>query len=186
MPWIAGGWARPGAWAGVWPGVWPGVWLRAGLTGALCLYTAIGAFRPIGVLEFPRPWPEIVRSIAASDRPGAPVLLVPALVELPLGYYRDRQAVDLDLHPLPASFLEGPDGLPDFIGRPVSAAEIPAIRALAEEAGTVWLVLRRADLYDPEGLVAATLEAAGFQRSVVIDSDGRGRWIMLMRFQRTD
>lgn len=177
LPWILG--SAGGRWQRLRAGV-----TRA-LTVALCLYAAIGAFRLGGVLEFPRPWPQIVAEIAASDRAAAPVAVIPPLAVLPLRYYAGRAGADLDLRPLPGPFETAAQGQPDFIGQPVTAADVEAILALtAGGTETVWLVARRPWANDPQETLAAMLTVAGFVPRLVLDSDGTGGWITLTRFDR--
>jgi hypothetical protein len=101
----------------------------------------------------------MLAQLQREARPGDLVLAFPNEVQMPVAYYMKRgPAVTYLPAPFPAPGLErvytGNAGAPD-----IAPEDIPRLRSLLWGRHRVWLIERRADLYDPEGIVAKELGA---------------------------
>ncbi|MGJ7913941.1 hypothetical protein ACI48D_00485 [Massilia sp. LXY-6] len=104
-------------------------------------------------------WREMLAQLQREARPGDLVLAFPNEVQMPVSYYMKRgPAVSYLPGPFPALGLArrytGNAGAPDIA--PEDAARL---RSLLWGRHRVWLIERRADLYDPDGLVKKELDA---------------------------
>jgi hypothetical protein len=119
-------------------------------------------------------WRGMLAEVAAAARPGDLILAVPNEIQMPVRYYLAPQAVPAPVVYLPAPFpaLGMRRQYVSNLGAPaVAGADVDHVRALLPAYRRVWLLERRADLYDPRRSVRAAL--AGQGRAVrVIDGDG--------------
>jgi hypothetical protein len=104
-------------------------------------------------------WRGMLAQLKHEARPGDLVLAFPNEVQMPVRYYlKDGPPVVYLPGPFPALGLArvytGNAGAPNIA--PEDAARV---RTLVAGHGRVWLIERRADLYDPGGIVAKALEA---------------------------
>jgi hypothetical protein len=104
-------------------------------------------------------WREMLAQLQREARPGDLVLAFPNEVQMPVAYYMKRgPAVTYLPGPFPALGLAraytGNAGAPNIA--PEDAARL---RSLVWGRQRVWLIERRADLYDPTGIVAKELGA---------------------------
>lgn len=110
---------------------------------------------------------ELSATIAADVRPGDAILAVPNELGVGFRYYSDVPGVTY----LPGEFpYLAPAGERRYIGNlgapAITQADVADLTARLGNPRRVWLVARRADLYDPNGLTAA---AIGSGRSIVIE-----------------
>jgi mannosyltransferase len=125
---------------------------------ALAIVLALSAW---SVLSFYRSdtedWRGMLARLQHDARPGDLVLAFPNEVQMPVTYYmKAGPAVTYLPAPFPARGL--PRRYTSNAGAPnIAAEDIPRLRALLWGRQRVWLIERRADLYDPEGLVANEL-----------------------------
>jgi uncharacterized membrane protein len=160
--------------------------LRSAAGAALLVFAAAGALRPTGIFAGDRSYGEIVRLIARSADPHAPVLVAPNSVALALGYYAGRQGAGLDLRPLPAPYPARGPGFSHPAGGGGVAGIDADIAAKAvretENAPVIWMVDRRLDLFDPDAALTKRLIAGGRCR---LDVPGDGDIaVTLSRFGR--
>jgi hypothetical protein len=104
-------------------------------------------------------WREVLTQLQREAQPGDLVLAFPNEVQMPVAYYMKRgPAVTYLPAPFPAVGLArtytGNAGAPTLA--PEDAARL---RSLLWGRHRVWLIERRADLYDPDGLVKKELGA---------------------------
>ena len=104
-------------------------------------------------------WREMLAQLQHDARPGDLVLAFPNEVQMPVTYYMKRgPAVTYLPAPFPALGLARPytgnAGAPNIV--PADAARL---RSLLWGRQRVWLIERRADLYDPTGIVVKELAA---------------------------
>jgi hypothetical protein len=109
-------------------------------------------------------WREMLAQLQHEARPGDLVLAFPNEVQMPVTYYmKNGPAVIYLPAPFPALGLARPytgnGGAPNIV--PADAARV---RALLPGHARVWLIERRADLYDADGIVMR--ELAGRYRLV--------------------
>ncbi len=160
--------------------------LRAAAGVALLAFAAAGVLRPTGIFAGDRSYGDIVRLIAQSANPHAPVLVAPNSVALALDYYSGRLGAGLDLRPLPAPYpARGPRFSHPAGGGGVAGIDAGTVEALSGALGAapvVWLVGRRLDLFDPGALLAGRLIADGRCRSDVLG--GGDIVVTLSRFGR--
>ncbi|MGZ5182404.1 MAG: glycosyltransferase family 39 protein [Ramlibacter sp.] len=102
-------------------------------------------------------WRGMLARLQHDARPGDLVLAFPNEVQMPVTYYmKQGPAVTYLPAPFPARGLPrrytGNAGAPD-----IAPEDIPRLRALLWGRQRVWLIERRADLYDPDGLVMKEL-----------------------------
>jgi hypothetical protein len=127
---------------------------------ALAVVLALSAW---GVADFYRShtenWREMLAQLQREARPGDLVLAFPNEVQMPVAYYMKRgPAVTYLPGPFPARGLArvytGNAGAPN-----IAPEDIPRLRSLLWGRQRIWLIERRADLYDPDGLVRKELGA---------------------------
>lgn len=142
---------------------------------AAALMAAVAAFagRPSGSFALDRPYPAVIAALSAE--PDAPLIVAPGALEAPLAYYAARAGVAL----APIHFGRSMLGAPAAGSVAGSAAEAAAA---VGDAPAVWLVHRRLDLVDPDGLLRAQLRAAGFCEAPWIGDEGAD--VRLSRFTR--
>jgi mannosyltransferase len=138
---------------------------RAWRLAALALVLALSAW---SVQSFYRSqtenWREMLARLQREARPGDLVLAFPNEVQMPVTYYMKRgPAVTYLPGPFPdrglARRYTGNAGAPN-----IAPEDATRLRALLRGRQRVWLIERRADLYDPDGIVAK--ELAGRYRPV--------------------
>jgi hypothetical protein len=153
---------------------------RAALTAALLAFIVVGSLRPLGyMLSAQRTYDTMVETIAGSDAPSAPVVIIPYLLETGLLYYEDKLGVSLNRRPYPA-----PSNLPN---QPVPGIDAAVARSLVEGLRgeqTVWLLELRLANYDPSGELIRQLEAEGFTQRMVVYGDDPADQETLRRFDR--
>jgi hypothetical protein len=125
-------------------------------------------------------WREMLAQLQHEARPGDLVLAVPNEVQMPVTYYmKAGPARSLTIIYLPAPFpalglarpYTGNGGAPNVV--PADAA---CVRALLPGHPRVWLIERRADLYDSGGIVMREL---GSRYRLVRSTEGNGANIYL-------
>jgi mannosyltransferase len=125
---------------------------------ALAIVLALSAW---SVLSFYRSstedWRGMLAGLQHEARPGDLVLAFPNEVQMPVAYYmKAGPAVTYLPAPFPARGLArrytSNAGAPN-----IAQEDIPRLRALLWGRQRVWLIERRADLYDPAGLVVKEL-----------------------------
>jgi hypothetical protein len=125
---------------------------------ALALVLALSGW---GVASFYRSdtedWRGMLAGLQHDARPGDLVLAFPNEVQMPVTYYmKTGPAVTYLPAPFPARNL--PRRYTSNAGAPnITPDDVPRLRALLWGRQRVWLIERRADLYDPDGLVAQEL-----------------------------
>jgi uncharacterized membrane protein len=144
---------------------------------ALALVLALSAW---GVASFYRSqtenWREMLAQLRHEARPDDLVLAFPNEVQMPVAYYmKDSPSVTYLPAPFPALGLArrytGNAGAPNIA--PEDAARL---RTLLPGHRRVWLIERRADLYDPDGIVMREL---GSRLRLVRKTAGNGADISL-------
>jgi uncharacterized membrane protein len=102
-------------------------------------------------------WRGMLAGLQHEARPGDLVLAFPNEVQMPVTYYmKTGPAVTYLPAPFPARGL--PRRYTSNAGAPnIAPDDIPRLRALLWGRQRVWLIERRADLYDPDKLVAKEL-----------------------------
>lgn len=123
-------------------------------------------------------WREMLAQLASASRPDDLIVALPNEVQMPVAYYLPRDLAARVVY-LPAPFpalglarrYAGNSGAPA-----VAPQDALRLRALLQGHRRVWLIERRADLYDPDGLVTQEL-----LRSYRVTSsiDGSGATITL-------
>jgi uncharacterized membrane protein len=116
-------------------------------------------------------WRAMLARLQHDARPGDLVLAFPNEVQMPVAYYmKAGPAVTYLPAPFPALGLArrytGNAGAPN-----IAADDIPRLRALLWGRQRVWLIERRADLYDPGGLVVKEL-GSRFRLRRKVEGDG--------------
>jgi mannosyltransferase len=102
-------------------------------------------------------WRGMLTRLQQDARAGDLVLAFPNEVQMPVTYYmKTGPAVTYLPAPFPARGL--PRRYVSNAGAPdIALDDIPRLRALLWGRQRVWLIVRRADLYDPDGVVAKEL-----------------------------
>jgi uncharacterized membrane protein len=130
---------------------------RRGLTIATALLIVLSNAATIIVGKpVKEPWREIAATIARARKPGDRILAAPNEVFAPLAYYSPDQG---DLPPI--VYAPGPFPLRDAtrryvtnLGAPaIEASDAPALQKAIDGAERVWLIERKAELFDPGGVV---------------------------------
>ena len=153
---------------------------RAILATAFLGFIVIGTLQPLSViLPGQRTFGTIVDLISESDAPGAPVVIVPYLVETGLLYYEEKKGVTLNRHPYPSEFQLPNQPIPRI--DPETASKI--VSSL-DGAPTVWVLTRRLDEVDPDTNLYRGLENAGYRRSLVVHGEVIDWQETLSRFDR--
>jgi uncharacterized membrane protein len=115
-------------------------------------------------------WREMLAQLAHARRPGDLILAFPNEVQMPFTYYMKQAGVTYLPGPFPALGLPrrytGNSGAPN-----IAPEDVTRLRALLPGHRRVWLVERRADLYDPGGLVMNEL-ARRYRVTGTIDGSG--------------
>lgn len=153
---------------------------RAAVTAAVLGFIVLGAARPLDdVLPAQRTYEAMVRTIAQSDAPDAPVIIVPYLLETGLIYYEDKLGVTLNRRAYPAPFEMPNQPIPGID----AAVARDMVAALSGER-TVWVLVKRLEDYDPTGEFYRQMDAAGFTRSVAVRGEKLEVQETLNRFDR--
>ena len=103
------------------------------------------------------PWRDIAARIGGQAVAGDVVVVMPNSLALPLAYYRDRLGDQVAVHAMPAAFPEiSPDRAypTSVLAEPAFVrADLPALDAAIAGAGSVWVITRLDDIFDPDRLV---------------------------------
>lgn len=141
---------------------------------------AMLALSMIAVLGFYRSrtegWRDLLSGFARDDRPGDLVLAFPNEVQMPLAYYLPRGPAVVYLPgPFPALGLAR-----RYVSNPgapaIAPGDVARLRALLPGHARVWLIERRAELYDPDGLVMHEL-GRRYRLTQRIAGDGANIWL---------
>jgi len=101
-------------------------------------------------------WREMLAQLARESRPGDLVLALPNEIQMPVSYYMKAPPVVYLPGPFPTTDLPrryiGNPGAPD-----IAPADMARLRTLLPGHRRVWVIERRPDLYDPDGLLAKEL-----------------------------
>jgi mannosyltransferase len=119
-------------------------------------------------------WREMLAQLAHETRPGDLILAFPNEVQMPLAYYTKPGMAAAPVVYLPGPFpaLGLARGYTANAGAPnIGPEDAARVRALVAGHRRVWLIERRADLYDPRGLVMGEL-ARTYQIRRIIDGNG--------------
>jgi mannosyltransferase len=132
------------------------------------------------------PWDKIAAYLSRSLQPGQPVLLVPAWVTPALEYYADRQGAAFRMVGVPADWPEpshsqpAADAVPVPSAQKIETADMGRVARLTRNSQRVGLVLRLAELHDPDSLTLREIrkthvisESRKFQSVTVIIFSGR-------------
>jgi hypothetical protein len=107
-------------------------------------------------------WREMVAMLASRTQAGDLVLAFPNEVQPSIDYYLDRWPIAASIVYLPQAF-PAPGMARRYVGNlgapAVDASDAARARALVPHYRRVWLMERRADLYDPGESVAAAVRA---------------------------
>ena len=98
------------------------------------------------------PWDEIARRVAGLAAPGDIVLIVGNEAELAFDYYYDEFDAPAPSEGIPEPYPAGGAGTVA-----VTRAYLPALERTLDTHKRIWLLTRRPDIWDPEGLVLETL-----------------------------
>jgi mannosyltransferase len=153
---------------------------RTALMTALLAFILVGSLRPLNyMLSAQRTYDTMVATIAASDAPDAPVIIIPYLLETGLLCYENELRVTLNRRPYPRPF--------DLPNQPVPVIDAATARSIVEGLRgeqTVWLLELRLPIYDPSGELFRQLEADGFTQRLVVYGDNPADQETLSRFDR--
>ncbi len=127
-------------------------WLRTIATTVLTAIWLVSAMN-FYTLHSKEPWRDVVKYVADGIRQNDIVIIVGGSTGIPFEYYRDRQPVPMHVRVVPAKYPAGGKGTQSF-----SAEHLPDLIATLDRYDRAWLIMRRADLKDPHGLVRSTLE----------------------------
>lgn len=142
-----------------------------GVVLALSAYAVSGFYR-----SRTEDWRGMLAGLARDARPGDLVLALPNEVQMPVSYYM-RTGPDVTYLPAPFPALGMARRYVSNAGAPSLAADdIARLRTLLPGHPRVWLIERRADLYDPEHLVA---DALGHDYRLLRSFEGNGANIYL-------
>jgi mannosyltransferase len=144
---------------------------------AVAVMLALSAHAVLGFYRLrTEDWRDMLAQLAREVRPGEAqpgdlVLAFPNEVQMPVAYYMKGTAPVIYLPgPFPALGLArrytGNSGAPN-----IALEDVGRVRALVAGHRRVWLIERRADLYDPRGLVMGEL-ARAYRISRIIDGNG--------------
>ena len=100
-------------------------------------------------------WHDIVKTIAAESRPGDMLVALPSEIDPAIGYYARRYPALPRAVYVPGPFPHREAGrvYVGNLGAPrIEAGDADRIAAATVAAGRIWLITRRADLYDPGGI----------------------------------
>jgi hypothetical protein len=116
--------------------------------------------------------------IEARMQPGDLVLALPNEIQLPVAYYgRDNLAQRVVYLPQPFPALGMARTYIGNLGAPaVDGSDVERVKALLHRNRRIWLIERRADLYDQNRTVATTL---GTRLRAVETIKGRGMTVTL-------
>jgi hypothetical protein len=137
-----------------------------GVVLALSLWSVVTFYR-----SSTEDWRGMLAGLRREARPGDLVLAVPNEVQMPVSYYmKAGPAVTYLPAPFPARGMArtytGNAGAPN-----IAPDDVDRLRALLWGRRRVWLIERRADLYDPAGLVPREL-AGHFRLLRKVEADG--------------
>ena len=139
---------------------------------AVAVMLALSAHAVLGFYRLrTEDWRDMLAQLARETQPGDLVLAFPNEVQMPVAYYMKGTAPVIYLPgPFPALGLArrytGNSGAPN-----IALEDVGRVRALVAGHRRVWLIERRADLYDPRGLVMGEL-ARAYRISRIIDGNG--------------
>lgn len=139
---------------------------RGPATVAFGVFLVVGAFQPSHLLSDPRPYKEVTRLIAESDRPNAPIVIVPNFIEVGLLHHAAERGITLDHRAYPGPFPAAFGQIPD-----IDMATAEAMVRELGDAETVWVFVRRLSRYDPDKLLYRALERSGRERTIVLDGE---------------
>ena len=117
-------------------------------------------------ISYKEPWNRIVEHVVRNSGKDDLVLLLPNSVSLPFLYYADKIKPDMNIKSLPDAFpaVNFPNPYPSG-NRGVPAITDNDMGGIAElinsSPSTVWLITRRADLYDSQSKVLGLLRNTG-------------------------
>ena len=145
--------------------LWRSRWARFLVAILLIAVHAYALSRYLGADHVKEPWTPIVARLAAIA-PGAPILVVPNELVLPLTHEANAQRMPVRVLGLPADYpaidmkARYPSGkcAPSIVDQDLA----PLLSGLAD-APTVVLLTRRNNTYDPDEAVLAAMRAAGFR-----------------------
>jgi uncharacterized membrane protein len=140
---------------------------------AVALVVALSAY---SVASFYRShtedWRETLAQLAQAVRPGDLVLAFPNEVQIPVTYYMKTAAAPVVYLPAPFPALNLPRRYTGNSGAPnIAPEDVARVRSLTAGHRRVWLIERRADLYDPGKLVMNEL-ARRYRVTGTIDGNG--------------
>lgn len=130
---------------------------------ALALVLGLSAWSVIGFYRsHTENWREMLARLARESRPGDLVVALPNEVQMPVTYYLPRDlAARVAYLPAPFPALGLARRYTGNSGAPAVAPEdVLRLRGLLQGRRRVWLIERRADLYDPDGVVTRELRRA--------------------------
>jgi len=123
-------------------------------------------------------WRQVLAAVESRMQPGDLVLALPNEIQLPIAYYGRGRLASSAVY-LPAAFpaLGMARTYVGNLGAPaINRADVARVESLLRQHRRVWLIERRADLYDRERTVAAAL-ASGLPALETIK--GRGLTVTL-------
>jgi uncharacterized membrane protein len=107
-------------------------------------------------------WRDIVTTIAAESKPGDMIVALPNEIDPALTYYAKRYPAMPDAIHVPGPFPYRQAGRVYIgnLGAPrIEDTDAASLSAETASARRIWLITRRADLYDPEGITRRTVNA---------------------------
>ena len=156
--------------------------LRAPVAGIVLAVSAFATWSHYG--KPTENWREMLAVVEARLQPGDLVFILPNEIQLPIAYYqRDSQLAARAVY-LPAAFPAlglARDYVANLGAPAVGAPDVARVQALVTPGRRVWLIERRADLFDRNRTVAAAL---GARLTPVETIKGRGMTITLFDVRR--
>lgn len=131
----------------------PRQWLRVSAVTLILGLNGLGLWAYYA--EFAKePWDVATAQVVSQAAPGDLVLFHASWTQLPFDYYAGDAGAALERQGVPVTLFER-----GVLEPPMTAADVPALRAWVQERETVWLVYSHWWYTDPEGLVPAILDA---------------------------